>query len=174
MKYNQIENGAEYSWIDAKYLNDLPEFCFKYDVEDSRPFSNKRMKLLQTMFLAGVWGILCMQWYIGGHLEQKDSQALLDALILYFSLKGNSPKQGAVILNQLIKLYSIKADADMFFKTFDFISLNKSSYFFSNESSLHLYYTVTHFLTNKKYSLLEQLDFTAEMQHRILPLLQKD
>lgn len=174
LKYNQIENGAEYSWIDAKYLNDLPEFCFKYDVEDSRPFSNKRMKLLQTMFLAGVWGILCMQWYIGGHLEQKDSQALLDALILYFSLKGNSPKQGAVILNQLIKLYSIKADADMFFKTFDFISLNKSSYFFSNESSLHLYYTVTHFLTNKKYSLLEQLDFTAEMQHRILPLFPKD
>ena len=174
LKYNQIENGAEYSWIDAKYLNDLPEFCFKYDVEDSRPFSNKRMKLLQTMFLAGVWGILCMQWYIGGHLEQEDSQALLDALILYFSLKGNSPKQGAVILNQLIKLYSIKADADMFFKTFDFISLNKSSYFFSNESSLHLYYTVTHFLTNKKYSLLEQLDFTAEMQHRILPLFPKD
>ena len=174
LKYNQIENGAEYSWIDAKYLNDLPEFCFKYDVEDSRPFSNKRMKLLQTMFLAGVWGILCMQWYIGEHLEQKDSQALLDALILYFSLKGNSPKQGAVILNQLIKLYSIKADVDMFFKTFDFISLNKSSYFFSNESSLHLYYTVTHFLTNKKYSLLEQLDFTAEMQHRILPLFPKD
>lgn len=174
LKYNQIENGAEYSWIDAKYLNDLPEFCFKYDVEDSRPFSNKRMKLLQTMFLAGVWGILCMQWYIGEHLEQKDSQALLDALILYFSLKGNSPKQGAVILNQLIKLYSIKADVDMFFKTFDFISLNKSSYFFSNESSLHLYYTVTHFLTNKKYSLLEQLDFTAEMQHRILPFFPKD
>ena len=64
LKYNRIENGAKYSMFEAQYLNDLPERCFKYDVEDSRPFSNTRMKLLQTMFLGALWELLCTQSYI--------------------------------------------------------------------------------------------------------------
>lgn len=46
LKVVQIKNGAQYSRFEAILLNTLPNICFKYDVEDSRPFSNKRMMLL--------------------------------------------------------------------------------------------------------------------------------
>ena len=174
LTYNQIENGAPYSWCEAKYLNALQEFCFKYDIEDSRPFSNKRMKLLQTMFLGALWGLLCIQSYITSdeNSEQQKWKKLLDILFRSFSPKSSAAEYAAEVLNQLIELCRIKTE--MFFDTVDFTALNKSSYFSSNGSLLHLYYTVTHFLTNKKYILLEQLDFTAEMQRRILPLSVKD
>ena len=48
----------------------------------------------------------------------------------------------------------------MLFDTVDFTALNKSSYFNSNESLLHLYYTVTHFLTALK---LDPKNETAKM-----------
>ena len=174
LKYNRIENGAKYSMFEAQYLNDLPERCFKYDVEDSRPFSNTRMKLLQTMFLGALWELLCTQSYIrsGKNSEQQECKKLLDILFRSFSPNNSAAEYAAGVLNRLIALCCIKTE--MLFDTVDFTALNKSSYFTSNEALLHLYYTVTHFLTNKKYSLLEQLDFTAEMQHRILPLFPKD
>ena len=174
LKYNRIENGAKYSMFEAQYLNDLPERCFKYDVEDSRPFSNTRMKLLQTMFLGALWELLCTQSYIrsGENSEQQECKKLLDILFRSFSPNNSAAEYAAGVLNRLIALCCIKTE--MLFDTVDFTALNKSSYFTSNEALLHLYYTVTHFLTNKKYSLLEQLDFTAEMQHRILPLFPKD
>ena len=174
LKYNRIENGAKYSMFEAQYLNDLPERCFKYDVEDSRPFSNTRMKLLQTMFLGALWELLCTQSYIrsGENSEQQKWKELLDILFRSFSPNNSAAEYAAGVLNRLIELCCIKTE--MLFNTVDFTALNKSSYFNSNETLLHLYYTVTHFLTNKKYSLLEQLDFTAEMQHRILPLFPKD
>ena len=174
LTYNQIENEAPYSWCEAKYLNALQEFCFKYDIEDSRPFSNKRMKLLQTMFLGALWGLWCIQSYItsGENSEQQKWKKLLDILFRSFSPKSSAAEYAAEVLNQLIELCRIKTE--IFFDTVDFTALNKSSYFSSNGSLLHLYYTVTHFLTNKKYILLEQLDFTAEMQRRILPLSVKD
>ena len=174
LKYNRIENGAKYSMFEAQYLNDLPERCFKYDVEDSRPFSNTRMKLLQTMFLGALWELLCTQSYIrsGENSEQQKWKELLDILFRSFSPNNSAAEYAAGVLNRLIALCCIKTE--MLFDTVDFTALNKSSYFTSNEALLHLYYTVTHFLTNKKYSLLEQLDFTAEMQHRILPLFPKD
>ncbi|MGI5101321.1 hypothetical protein [Treponema vincentii] len=174
LTYNQIENGAPYSWCEAKYLNALQEFCFKYDIEDSRPFSNKRMKLLQTMFLGALWGLLCIQSYITSdeNSEQQKWKKLLDILFRSFSPNSSAAEYAAEVLNRLIELCCIKTE--MLFDTVDFTALNKSSYFKSNEALLHLYYSVTHFLTNKKYSLLEQLDFTAEMQRRILPLFPKD
>ena len=174
LKYNRIENGAKYSMFEAQYLNDLPERCFKYDVEDSRPFSNTRMKLLQTMFLGALWELLCTQSYIrsGKNSEQQECKKLLDILFRSFSPNNSAAEYAAGVLNRLIALCCIKTE--MLFDTVDFTALNKSSYFTSNEALLHLYYTVTHFLTNKKYSLLEQLDFTAEMQHRILPLFPKN
>lgn len=174
LKYNRIENGAKYSMFEAQYLNDLPERCFKYDVEDSRPFSNTRMKLLQTMFLGALWELLCTQSYIrsGENSEQQKCKKLLDILFRSFSPNNSAAEYAAGVLNRLIALCCIKTE--MLFDTVDFTALNKSSYFTSNEALLHLYYTVTHFLTNKKSSLLEQLDFTAEMQHRILPLFPKD
>jgi len=174
LKYNRIENGAKYSMFEAQYLNDLPERCFKYDVEDSRPFSNTRMKLLQTMFLGALWELLCTQSYIrsGENSEQQECKKLLDILFRSFSPNNSAAEYAAGVLNRLIALCCIKTE--MLFDTVDFTALNKSRYFTSNEALLHLYYTVTHFLTNKKYSLLEQLDFTAEMQHRILPLFPKD
>ena len=174
LKYNRIENGAKYSMFEAQYLNDLPERCFKYDVEDSRPFSNTRMKLLQTMFLGALWELLCTQSYIrsGENSEQQECKKLLDILFRSFSPNNSAAEYAAGVLNRLIALCCIKTE--MLFDTVDFTALNKSSYFKSNEALLHLYYSVTHFLTNKKYSLLEQLDFTAEMQRRILPLFPKD
>ena len=172
--YNQIENGAPYSWYEAQYLNALQEFCFKYDVEDSRPFSNKRMKLLQTMFLGALWKLLCTQSYIKSseNSEQQKCKELVDTLFRYFSPNSSAAEYTAGILNRLIELCCIKTK--MLFNTVDFTSLNKSSHFMSNEALLHLYYTITHFLAEKKYCLLEQLDFTAEMQHRILPIPQKN
>ena len=174
LKVAKIENGAQYSRFEASYLNDLPNSCFKYDVEDSRPSSNKRMKLLQTMFLGSLWGLLCTQSYIKSNenSEQQKWKELLDILFRSFSPNNSAAEYAAGVLNRLIALCCIKTE--MLFDTVDFTALNKSSYFTSNEALLHLYYTVTHFLTNKKYSLLEQLDFTAEMQHRILPLFPKD
>ena len=174
LKVAQIKNGAQYSRFQAALLNDLPNICFKYDVEDSRPFSNKRMKLLQTMFLGALWGLLCTQSYTtsGENSEQQKWEKLLDILFRSFSPNSSAAEYTAEVLNRLIELCCIKTE--MLFDTVDFTALNKSSYFTSNEALLHLYYTVTHFLTNKKYSLLEQLDFTAEMQHRILPLFPKD
>ena len=174
LKVAKIENGAQYSRFEASYLNDLPNSCFKYDVEDSRPSSNKRMKLLQTMFLGSLWGLLCTQSYIKSNenSEQQKWKELLDILFRSFSPNSSAAEYAAEVLNRLIELCCIKTE--MLFNTVDFTALNKSSYFNSNETLLHLYYTVTHFLTNKKYSLLEQLDFTAEMQHRILPLFPKD
>ena len=174
LKVAQIKNGAQYSRFEAILLNTLPNICFKYDVEDSRPFSNKRMKLLQTMFLGALWGLLCTQSYItsGECSEQQEWKKLLDILFRSFSPNSSAAEYTAEVLNRLIELCCIKTE--MLFDTVDFTSLNKSSYFTSNEALLHLYYSVTHFLTNKKYSLLEQLDFTAEMQHRTLPLFPKD
>ena len=172
--YNQIENGAPYSWLDAEDLNALQDFSFKYDVEDSRPFSNKRMKLLQTMFLGALWKLLCTQSYIKSseNSEQQKCKELVDTLFRYFSPNSSAAEYTAEILNRLIELCCIKTK--MLFNTVDFTSLNKSSHFMSNEALLHLYYTITHFLAEKKYCLLEQLDFTAEMQHRILPIPQKN
>ena len=174
LKVVQIKNGAQYSWFEASYLNDLPNSCFKYDVEDSRPFSNKRMMLLQAMFLGALWELLWTQSYItsGENSEQQKWKKLLDILFRSFSPKSSAAEYAAEVLNRLIELCCIKTE--MLFDTVDFTDLNKSSYFKSNEALLHLYYSVTHFLTNKKYSLLEQLDFTAEMQRRILPLFPKD
>lgn len=173
LKVVQIKNGAQYSRFEASYLNDLPNSCFKYDVEDSRPSSNKRMKLLQTMFLGSLWGLLCTQSYIKSNenSEQQKWKELLDILFRSFSPNSGAAEHTAGVLNRLIELCCIKTE--MLFDTVDFTALNKSSYFKSNEALLHLYYSVTHFLTNKKYSLLEQLDFTDEMQRRILPLFQK-
>jgi hypothetical protein len=174
LKVAQIKNGAQYSRFQAALLNDLPNICFKYDVEDSRSFSNKRMKLLQTMFLGALWGLLCTQSYIKSdeNSEQQEWKELLDILFRSFSPNNSAAEYAAGVLNRLMALCCIKTE--MLFDTVDFTALNKSSYFTSNEALLHLYYSVTHFLTNKKYSLLEQLDFTAEMQRRILPLFPKD
>lgn len=170
LKVVQIKNGAQYSRFEAILLNTLPNICFKYDVEDSRPFSNKRMMLLQAMFLGALWGLLCTT--SGENSEQQKWKKLLDILFRSFSPKSSAAEYAAEVLNRLIELCCIKTE--MLFDTVDFTALNKSSYFKSNEALLHLYYSVTHFLTNKKYSLLEQLDFTAEMQRRILPLFPKD
>ncbi|QSH92183.1 hypothetical protein C5N99_06125 [Treponema medium] len=174
LKVAKIENGAQYSWFEASYLNALPNRCFKYDVEDSRPFSNKRMKLLQTMFLGSLWGLLCTQSYIksGENSEQQKWRELLDTLFRSFSPNSGAAEYATGVLNRLIELCCIKTE--MFFDTVDFTALNKSSDFTSNETLLHLYYTVTHFLTEKKYCLLAQLDFTAEMQRRILPIPSKN
>ena len=174
LKYNRIENGAKYSMFEASYLNALPNRCFKYDVEDSRPFSNKRMKLLQTMFLGSLWGLLCTQSYIKSdeNSEQQKWRELLDTLFRSFSPNSGAAEYATGVLNRLIELCCIKTE--MFFDTVDFTALNKSSDFTSNETLLHLYYTVTHFLTEKKYCLLAQLDFTAEMQRRILPIPSKN
>ena len=174
LKVAKIENGAQYSWFEASYLNALPNRCFKYDVEDSRPFSNKRMKLLQTMFLGSLWGLLCTQSYIKSdeNSEQQKWRELLDTLFRSFSPNSGAAEYATGVLNRLIELCCIKTE--MFFDTVDFTALNKSSDFTSNETLLHLYYTVTHFLTEKKYCLLAQLDFTAEMQRRILPIPSKN
>ena len=174
LKVAKIENGAQYSWFEASYLNALPNVCFRHDVEDSRLFSNKRMKLLQTMFLGSLWGLLCTQSYIksGENSEQQKWKELLDILFRSFSPNSGAAEHTAGVLNRLIELCCIKTE--MLFNTVDFTALNKSSYFNSNETLLHLYYTVTHFLTEKKYCLLAQLDFTAEMQRRILPIPSKN
>lgn len=130
--------------------------------------------LLQAMFLGALWELLWTQSYItsGENSEQQKWKKLLDILFRSFSPKSSAAEYAAEVLNRLIELCCIKTE--MLFDTVDFTALNKSSYFKSNEALLHLYYSVTHFLTNKKYSLLEQLDFTAEMQRRILPLFPKD
>ena len=132
------------------------------------------MKLLQTMFLGSLWGLLCTQSYIKSdeNSEQQKWRELLDTLFRSFSPNSGAAEYATGVLNRLIELCCIKTE--MFFDTVDFTALNKSSDFTSNETLLHLYYTVTHFLTEKKYCLLAQLDFTAEMQRRILPIPSKN
>ena len=173
LKSTQIKNGYEYSRADASYWNNLLEPCLRYDIQDMRPFSDKRMKLLQTMFLGALWSIFSIRRCraTGGDDELNGWKEIIDTLFCFFSHADSMREHSASLLNRLIKLCCIKTD--LFFTILDFSALNKSSYFMSNETLLHLYYTVTHFLTEKKYCLLEQLDFTAEMQHRILPLPQK-
>ena len=170
LKIDKIKEQGGCAPIESLYLQAIERFSFDYDVEGRSELSNSRLELLQKLFLASLWSIIsatsCM--VTAQEKEIKKWKNLINSLFFYFSHKKKAEKYTASLLNQLMKLCFVnKAKV---FKDVDFTKLNKSKFFESNEALLHIYYTVTHFLTEKKYALFSQLDFTGEMRHRVLPL----
>lgn len=96
----------------------------------------------------------------------------MEDLFAHFSKNDINAEIRASLLNRIIAIYNIKTEIP--FKVINFVELNKSSYFKSNQALLHIYYTITHFFKYRSNTLIGALDFVNEMQNRILPISDKN
>lgn len=173
----KFESG-NFSRLEAMVYSSLASNSFRNDTQDKKSLSNKKMKLLQKIFVASLW-----RYIINYEEGRRNGESLIDDKqsfgyketvdFIFLRIKDGtcfSSENFAKMLNLISKFNFLNKENP--FTKVDFAALNKSLYFESNEAILHLYYTLSHFwdFDSCRNVILEMFDFVREAQLRILPI----